>query len=178
MLRVGTGSDANGFGLTVTGGDLAAGASKTVTAAFAGDNQTPGVQSATVRLLGTSIGQAGTGLADATPDAATASVSVSGDVYRLATVSVTPLNLSLGSVRAGIAPSAQHFSVGNTASSDGFSDDLATSLSSASGGFGLSSISEKVVAPGAAYAFTAIYSGETAVAGLKNEPATYMQWRL
>jgi autotransporter-associated beta strand protein len=165
LLRVATGLDANGFGLTVTGGDLAAGSSKTVTAGFSGDNQTAGVQSASLRLVGTSVGQSGTGLVDVA--LAPVDLNLSATFYRKAEVElVSGAALDFGAIREGGSFAAKGLNLKNAAiSTDAFSDDLKAVLTTTETNWAAAGVVGRIAAGSSSAALEVRYTGLTSAAG-------------
>ena len=109
-------------------GLIAAGASDTGLSVGL-DTSVAGVRTGTVDLAYVSDGTGTSGLAAI--DAGGQSVAVSGNVYRLAEASVSPVTLSM-SARVGDSVQ-QAITVANIAAADGFSEDLSAMLQGTSG---------------------------------------------
>ncbi|MEY5025015.1 MAG: hypothetical protein RLZZ244_543, partial [Verrucomicrobiota bacterium] len=130
LLRVEQGSTA---GFTVVGGSqtLAAGGSGSFAVGFAGGAPSVGVQSGTLTVGYTSVGQAGTGLADVGLGSGT--ITVSGTVWRAGSGVLGSTSVNLGAVREGQAFGTTGISVSNGAANDGFSEKLNASVGTLSG---------------------------------------------
>jgi len=81
----------------------------------------------------TSVGQAGTGLADVALPSQTLTVLVSGSVYRAANGVLPATAITMNSIREGDAFAAKTLTVSNTAAADGFSEKLNAAFGTASG---------------------------------------------
>jgi autotransporter-associated beta strand protein len=175
-LRASAGPVVNGFGLTTGVQELAAGQSKTVTAAFNGDNGTAGVRAETVKLNGVSVGQTGTGLADVilTP----LDLQLSATFYRKAEPSlVSGSQLNFGAIREGETFAAKSLEVRNVAvSTDAFSDDLKAVLTTSETAWGAAGVVGRVGAGTSNTSLQVRYTGSTAAAGMVSGTAqlTYL----
>ena len=138
------GSGTGGFGINVSGGTtaIAAGSMTTVGVSYKGDVTTAGLKSDTLTYAYKSVGQAGTGLADATPVISGGTVSVSANVYRVAVgtlfIGESPLadggTLSLGAIREGGKFAMSSVNVKNVQlGGDAFSEKLNVSIGMTSG---------------------------------------------
>jgi autotransporter-associated beta strand protein len=137
---------------------------------------TAGAKSGTVGLQYLSDGQGTSGLAALDLNAET--LSISGNVYRLATGSFSTGTLastvSLGNIRAGGAVANTAITFYNTASDDGFSDLLRVSTTG-TGGFGATGSGSLALSGGSNALVSIGYTGATTVGGAKNGVLTFAQ---
>jgi hypothetical protein len=87
---------------------------------YVGDTSRAGLMSTKVTVAYTSLGQSGTGLADAAPVKAADEVTVQGKIFRLAEPAFEQQVIDLGSIRAGERFAATTARIVNNAAADGF----------------------------------------------------------
>jgi hypothetical protein len=97
-------------------------------------------------------------------------VSLNAEVYRLATANVTPTTVNVGNVRIGTS-AQQALTLTNTAATDGFSEGLRGSVSTASAGITANG-STGLIAAGASNNASLLVGIDTASAGAKSGTAT------
>ncbi|NCA27191.1 MAG: choice-of-anchor D domain-containing protein, partial [Methylophilaceae bacterium] len=145
-------------------GLLAAGSSNSSTLQVSLLNTaTAGIQSGTVSVNYLSNGLGTSGLSAI--DAGSATLTLSGTVYRYAAGSLSTTALSLGTIRAGQAVSGGSLTVTNSGGESVYTDLLGVSTAS-SGGFAVSAGSLMTLSGGSSSAMSVIYGGTTASAGL------------
>ncbi|NBV35262.1 MAG: choice-of-anchor D domain-containing protein, partial [Proteobacteria bacterium] len=133
------------------------------------DTSAVGTKTGTVAVQYASDGNGTSGFSAL--DTGTQTLSVSGNVYRLASFSIDPMALNLGTIRAGTNTlSAGSVVITNTAATDGFSDLLGVQASPASG-FSLTGGSVTLAA-GAGSNLNLGYIGDTSLAGFKSGTLT------
>ncbi|OGQ94881.1 MAG: hypothetical protein A2521_09600 [Deltaproteobacteria bacterium RIFOXYD12_FULL_57_12] len=164
--------DANNNGGTI--GLLAAGSPANTNLAVGVNTGTAGAKSGTAQVNFTSNGTGTSGLANST--LASQTVTVNGNVYRLATASAhTPEPVTLANVREGGTFGTQALTLQNTAASDGYSEKLNASISPTSGSASASG-AFTLLAPQAINNSSLIVglggSANTATAGAKSGTAT------
>ena len=124
--------------------------------------------SATVNYVSDGTGTSGLGLTAA----GSSVVTVSGDVYRLASASaVTPSPVTFGNVRVGTTDS-QALSLSNTAANDGFSEKLNASIGGATGSATTNGGSISLLGPTASDSSSLSVGVDTSSAGHKSGSAT------
>ena len=164
--------DANNNGGTI--GLLAAGSPANTNLAVGVNTGTAGAKSGTAQVNFTSNGTGTSGLANST--LASQTVTVNGNVYRLATASAhTPEPVTLANVREGGTFGTQALTLQNTAANDGYSEKLNASISPTSGSASASG-AFTLLAPQAINNSSLIVglggSANTATAGAKSGTAT------
>ncbi|RFC44792.1 MAG: Autotransporter beta-domain-containing protein, partial [Verrucomicrobia bacterium] len=129
-----------------------------------------GMRTGTVSITFQTDGTGTSGLAAA--EVGTQSLNLSGTVYRVATGSLLSKAVRLGNIREGGAFTTAVIGLQNGAAADGFSDDLAAAISSASAGF-ITTGSVAALAAGsiAASTLNISYAGDTSAAGEVNGSA-------
>jgi hypothetical protein len=135
---------------------------------YGGTTASAGTVAGTAAIEFKSSGQAGTGLGFATPVVGSATVAVSGEIYRLAVGSLSATSVNFGVVREGGTLKSGTISVSNVAlDSDRFSDDLAAAVVSTPGSVSVTGAVQRLSAGATqADAFTLGFNGSTGEAGL------------
>ena len=132
---------------------------------------TAGAKSGSVNVTGTSNAVAGSGLGNLS--LTSQSLTVQGNVYRLATASThTPEPVAFGVIHVGDPAPSQALSIANSALNDSFSERLNGSIGSPTGGVTTNSASFTQLAPGAPANTSLAVGINTATAGNKNGTAT------
>ena len=168
---------ASGAGFTASGSlsALAAGsaAASALRVTYAGDTGKAGALHGTTTVAYTSVGQLGTGLADATPAVGSGTIQVSASIYRLAVGTlVSGATVNFGAIREGgtFAPAA--ISVENKAVMDGYSDDLSAVIRATTGVFtGSGSVSSLAAGTGVSQGIFLRSAGTASSAGSLQETA-------
>ncbi|NBV86166.1 MAG: choice-of-anchor D domain-containing protein, partial [Verrucomicrobia bacterium] len=145
----------------------------------AGSSASAGSLSATATVTYTSLGQLGTGLLNAAPLVSSNSLSLTGVVYRQASVALnggsSDFALSLGRVRTGGTLSSGSVWLSNSALVDSFSDDLLAQLIGTAGTLsssGAVTSGSVLLAAGGSTAVSVSISESTATAGIKTGSLT------
>jgi hypothetical protein len=160
-------------GVTTNGGTiiaLAPGATNTTSMSVGYSTATAGDKSGTATIILTSNGTGSSGLGLTALPAQT--VNVTGSVFRLASAGAhTPEPINFGIVHVGDVVE-QALSIGNTATSDGFSERLNGSIGSPTGNATTNSGSFNGLTPGATNSTSLVVGVSTATAGAKTGTAT------
>ena len=158
LLRYG-GSSSVGFALSGGSATLAAGSSALLGIRYQGSTATAGVQSGTLTLGLTSVGQSGTGLADQGLASRTVSVfatvfrKASGELQRDGSAVAAGGTLTLAAIREGGVFTALEVDVRNTAVADVFSEKL-NAVVAGTNGFGAGEVSVQQLGAGSLAAGT------------------------
>ncbi|MEI6712446.1 MAG: autotransporter-associated beta strand repeat-containing protein [Verrucomicrobiota bacterium] len=159
---------------TLTGGAVASGTVQLLAAGTSNltalqmgltHNGTAGLKTGSVNVLFQTDGSGTSGLAAASLTSGT--VTVSGSVYRKAVGGLSSGTLDLGAIRQNGTFTAKALTVGNTASTDGFSDDLGVTAGTVSSGITVSGSAARISAGSVNSSDVLVnYTGSTASVGV------------